>query len=210
MCSSGWETPLTAAGRAITNAGDLVQRHLGMSDPQEHWAAPLYDNPARSSNELRDEDLLATAALGVRVTKSSLAGFARARPQLERALAQLPPGLSLAAADDVVIERIHTALTATELEPTTVAKLLHRARPRLVPPYDRATSDWYARGLSDRDAGRLPRLLHHIRDDLRQPSNAASLHTLQQLIATENDGALVPSRLRLFDVAVWMAATAPD
>ncbi len=202
-----WETPLTAAGLSIGDAGELVRRHLGMTSPPERWASPLYDVPARANNAITSDDLLATAALGVRITRATLASFSTAVPHLERALSRLPVELGVADASDDLLAEMHAALTCTELEPTTVAKLLHRARPRLVPPYDRAIADWYARGLGDRDAGRLPLLLHSIRDDLRDASNQASLLELQRLIATANDGALVPSRLRLLDIAVWMAAT---
>jgi len=67
-------------------------------------------------------------------------------------------------------------------------------------------SDWYAHALGERGAGRPPELLHRLRADLRDPANHAGLTQVQHLIAVTGDGALVPSRLRLFDIAVWMAA----
>jgi hypothetical protein len=201
-----WMVPLVAAGVAIDDAGELVRRHLGLSSPPESWAAPLYDERPSSRTSIEASDLLASAALGVRLTKSSLDAFAVAKPALDAALLRLPPDVGLEEAEDDLLGEIAYALTGASLEPTLAAKLLHRARPRLVPPYDRAISDWYSKALGSRDAGRLPELLSGIRADLREPMNSAGLRKLQELVAVEADGALVPTRLRIFDIAIWMSA----
>lgn len=203
---SDWGVPLVAAGTRIEDAGGLVRRHLGLSSPAESWAAPLYDERPSSRSSVETSDLLAAAALGVRITKDSLAAFSLAKPRLDRALLRLPEDVGLDQADDALLVAVSDALTGSSLEPTLAAKLLHRVRPRLIPPYDRAISDWYARALGSRDAGRLPALLAHLRDDLRNPINTTGLRRLQALIAVEADGALVPTRLRLFDIAIWMSA----
>ncbi|MDQ3431353.1 MAG: DUF6308 family protein [Actinomycetota bacterium] len=201
-----WTAPLVAAGRPVDHAGELVRRHLGLSTPVEHWAAPLYDAPSKAPGVIDHDDLLATAALGVRITRQTLTQFHAALPALNAWLGELPADVSLADADDDLVDRVAAALSSSELEPTTTAKLLHRARPRLVPPYDRAVSDWYARALCDRGAGRPPTLLYRLRSDLANERNHDSLVRLQQLAAAASDGGLVRSRLRLFDIAVWMAA----
>lgn len=206
MDTDPWDLRLTAGGRVMPHAGLLVRRHLGLGPAPERWAASLYDRAPTLDATLTPQDLLAAGALGVRLTRDLLAAFDVARPALERSLADLPTDVSLAQADDLTLDRLSTALLAGPLEPTVAAKLLHRARPRLVPPYDRATSDWYAQALGDRDAGRLPQLLRHLRADLRDETNRVSLTQLQELLATTGDGGLVPSRLRLLDIAIWMTS----
>jgi hypothetical protein len=204
-----WSVPLVAGGMRIEDAGELVRRHLGLSSPPETWAAPLFDErPPTNRMSVETTDLLAAAALGVRITKSSLEGFAAAKPTLDAVVRRLPTDVGLDQADDALLAEVSEALTGTALEPTLTAKLLHRVRPRLVPPYDRAIADCYARAAGDRDAGRPPGLLARMRADLREPLNAVGLQTLQELIAVEGDGGLVPTRLRLFDIAIWMSANA--
>lgn len=203
-----WNTPLTIARMPIPDAGQLVRRHLGLWHPIERWASPLYDCIPRATGHVTDDDLLATAALGIRLTASTLQAFADERSALEARLAELPHDVGLADAEDDLLHEVASALTLTRLEPTTVSKLLHRARPRLVPPYDRAVTDWYVRGFGVRRAGQLPDLLTNMRADLRNPANSESLRQMQQMIATTRDGGLVPPRLRLLDIAVWMAANA--
>lgn len=200
-----WHAPLTAAGVAIPDAGTLIRRHLGLTYPPEAWAAPLFNTAPSTTTEISDADLLACTALGVRVNKSLLDTWVRARPILSLVLHELPPGTSLEDADDKTLSRICSAITLSGLEVSVAAKLLHRARPRLVPPIDRTVVDWYGLGLKDRSAGRLPALLGHLRTDLRRPENRASLTHLQRTIVAEHDGALAPTRLRLFDIALWMA-----
>lgn len=200
-----WHAPLTAAGVAVPDAGTLIRRHLGLTSPPEAWAAPLFDSAPSMTTEISDADLLACTALGVRVNKALLDQWAKARQALSAFLYELPPSTSLEDADDKTLSRICTAVTMSGLEVSVAAKLLHRARPRLVPPIDRTIIDWYGLGLKDRSAGRLPALLGHLRTDLRRPENRASLTHLQRTIVAEYDGALAPTRLRLFDIALWMA-----
>jgi hypothetical protein len=206
MNAQAWAVSITAAGVAIPDAGELVRRHLGLTEPPEYWSAPLYDRSPDPEARIGNADLLAATALGVRITSAALADFGAARASLNAVLDRLPPALSLEAADDAVLTWLGDALTGTALDANVAAKLLHRVRPRLVPPLDRTIVDWYARGTGNRSAGKLPNLLFAIRADLQAQENQASLMKLQQVIATENDGALVRTRLRLFDIALWMAA----
>jgi hypothetical protein len=201
-----WECQVVAAGRRVPDAGLLVKRHLGLTAPAEVWGARYFDVPPSDRSTVTTEDLLAAAALGVRITRESLTAFEDARPVLDEALRRLPIALSLADADDAVIDTISEAVRGSGLEATVAAKLLHRLRPRLVPPFDRATTDWYSTGLGNREDGRPPRLFTHMRDDLARSDNRAALSKLQQTVSTTTDGGLVPSQLRLLDIAIWMAA----
>lgn len=200
-----WHAPLVAAGIEIPDAGMLIRRHLGLTLAPESWGAPLFDVAPSARCEITDADLLACGVLGVRINKSLLDAWPMARLALNAIVPELSSATSLEDADDVTLARICTAITASELDVSVAAKLLHRVRPRLVPPIDRTVIDWYGRALNDRAAGRLPAILGHLRSDLLRPDNRSSLIHLQHTIAAQYDGALAPTRLRLFDIALWMA-----
>lgn len=86
-----------------------------------------------------------------------------------------------------------------------LTKVLHRLRPRLLPIDDRAVSRRYARAAGT--TGRLPfdALVAALRDDLRDPDNAAALDGTGGRLAADLAPAPVPTPLRLLDIAVWMA-----
>ncbi|TAK71129.1 MAG: hypothetical protein EPO13_01145 [Actinomycetota bacterium] len=201
-----WDAGLSAANTGLPDAGQLVRRYLGLTEPRETWAFRTYDaSRRRSDGRVDDDDLLAASSLGARLTRRDLEHFDRCRDLVEARLAAIPTSTSLRDASNKQLTDVSDLLLGTDLEPTLLAKIVHRARPRLIPPYDRATSDLYAGATGRRAAGRLPDLLFAMRADLQIPANVRALTGFQQQIIAETDGGFVPSQLRIFDIAVWMS-----
>lgn len=207
---------LVVGGRTVPHAGALVRRYCGLPDSDgrvERWGYAVFDAvPSSASDAVDAIDLGAIAALGVRLSQSMLDAVLGSASALGSAIASIPPDLSLEDAGDADLEAVRRAFAdlshadgpLRDVPIAVTAKLLHRKRPRLVPPYDRSIADWYGDALGDRRSGKWPEILEVLRGDLT--SNRELLATWQTDLAVGLDGAVVPSRLRLLDIAVWMAA----
>ncbi len=219
---SGDSSPtLVIGGREISDPLESIRRYCGLpfgAGESEVWGYEYYDaQPSDSNGEVTAEDLMATAALNMRFTRGCLEGFIRARPIVGEGLAQLSPELALEdALDDQlqIIEDLHQGLAQGTgpfawkidgADRALISKVLHRKRPRLIPLYDRATSERYAAGLGDKKFGKGIDLLKAMRTDMADPKNNEALRAIQAHLAIELDGKRVPSRLRLLDIAIWMA-----
>lgn len=212
---------LVSAGTPIPQAFPLIRRYCGLPDERgnrEVWGYEYFDaRPSQAEDEVTPEDVAATAALNMRFSRETLEGFLAARDVIWDGLRGLPRDLSLEHASDGHVELIEDLLRGLcEGEGSfaykipggaraQVSKVLHRKRPKLIPLYDRVVSERYGFGLGDKRFGRGKDLINAIRDDLRKESNSRALRRIQAELAVEMDGRIVPSRLRLFDIAIWMS-----
>lgn len=211
---------LVSAGTPIPQAFSLIRRYCGLPDEggkREVWGYEYFDaRPSQAENEVTPEDVAATAALNVRFGRETLEGFLAARDVIRDALRGLPCDQSLEGASAGHVELIDDLLRGLcegegafaykipGAARAQVSKVLHRKRPKLVPLYDRVVSERYAFGFGDKRFGRGKDLINAIRDDLRDESNSRVLRRIQAELAVEMDGRIVPSRLRMFDIAIWM------
>lgn len=159
-------------------------------------------------NVLADGDLLAPLLLNVQITVRSYRKLQRWRNQLEEALAQLPD-VDLGDATDADIDTVAACFDVLDGEPrmgVTLAKVLHRKRPRLLPLYDRNVYACYVPGRIEaarkREWSDFIRLLAKaMRDDLRDQRAAWN-----QICSAANEGRSSPPELtplRALDVLAW-------
>lgn len=176
---------------------------------------PSYDGYRTNGdpNRLCDGDLLAPVLLNVQVKISSFADLCACRDQIETALQVVPLGIDLVDADESVLSRVGALFGVLDSESrprnvlgTTLAKVVHRKRPDLVPLYDEQVRRSYQGGeLAPLPAvpGRtwvefMALLTGSIKDDLnRELDFWDELTTLRPA-----DGPRV-SRLRALDIVAW-------
>lgn len=197
---------LVVAGAPIEGAEGAIGRYCGIGG--EVWAYAYFDAlPAPPGPGFARADVTAAAALHAGLSKADLEWFVRRAGDLAAVLGTLPDGPGLEAVDEPVLEGLAAVQELVDEGGATlslISKVLHRRRPRLVPIYERATARRYA------DApGRSnwQRLILGLRADLLDRGNAAALEGIQGRLAVALDGGVVPSRLRLLDIAIWMEAT---
>jgi hypothetical protein len=219
------EFELVSAGTKIPDAYEHIRRYCGVRDrsgTRQVWGYEYFDaRPTLAENEVTPEDVAATAALNMRFTRNSLEGFLDARDVIRHGLGSIPPDVSLEDASDELVGAIEDlmlglcegegpfAFKIPGAGRAQVSKVLHRKRPRLIPLYDRVISERYAFGLGEKRFGRGSDLLLSLREDLRLEQNAQALRSIQGSLVVELDGRIVPSRLRLFDIAIWMEGMPP-
>ena len=122
---------------AVETAVERVVEYVTSDD----YLFGTYDSYCTNNdpNVLADGDLLAPLLLNVQVSVRSYRKLQRWRPQLEQALAQLP-AVDLQDATEADIDRVAACFEVLDGEPrmgVTLAKVLHRKHPRLLPLYDR-------------------------------------------------------------------------
>jgi hypothetical protein len=214
------EFGLVSAGSTISNAYEHIRRYCGLTDPlgtRQVWGYEFFDaRPSPAQDEITAEDVAATAALNMRFTRESLEGFWGARDVVRDGLGSIPSDVSLEDASDELLQTIEDlivglcdgegpfAFKIPGAGRAQVSKVLHRKRPRLIPLYDRVISERYAFGKAEKKFGRGIDLLFSLRDDLCLDANAVALRSIQSSLSVELDGRIVPSRLRLLDIAIWM------
>lgn len=204
-------TALVVAGSPLVGAEDLVRRYCGLpwsGGEDETWAYRYFElvhdvDPDR----VAPVDVLTAAALHPGLRQADLAWFWRHQDQCSRLLAELPAGTDLARAsrpDLRALQALPAFLDGTEVELSLLTKVLHRKRPRLVPMLDRALVDRYRRCLPGRGVQSWARLVELLLADLNNPANAPMLTSLSDSLSEGLP--VVPSHLRLVDIAVWMTA----
>lgn len=113
----------------------------GKARRRDFYAWPYYDNLTTGSgpNGLNDGDLLAPVLLNVNPKIHGLATLQTLRPILEGGLAKVPQGVGLADATDADINTVAALFAPLGIsgrfgvKGTTLAKVLHRKRPHLIP-----------------------------------------------------------------------------
>jgi hypothetical protein len=198
---------------AVDTARSWVATYL--NDAPLRFAYPSYDDYATNgdANRLCDGDLLAPVLLNVDVPIEAFAGLRAIRKELEAALVVVPRNVDIIAASNDAIElvgNLYSILDSEELRPrlvqgVTLAKVLHRKRPDLIPLYDQNVDRVY-RGedapilpAKDRSWVEFMRLLAEaMRNDLN--SRLEVWDELTRLAPA--DGPRV-SRLRALDIVAW-------
>jgi hypothetical protein len=135
---------------AVTHARQYLQT------PGEHWAYPAYDGYLRATaaGPLTEADLLAPILLNVRhLSLRTYYGLLAEVPRLQGLLDRLSPDLTLGQASDEdldVIGQFFSGIDENRLHGasgTTLAKILHRKRPALIPLYDKQVGTCYQIGV---------------------------------------------------------------
>jgi hypothetical protein len=182
-----------------------------LTDQSRAWAYPAYDGftGGGDPNSLDDADLLAPVLLNVRVTLRGFYGLRAQRVHLGEILAGIPRNADLT--DDKVdlapLGALYSVLDAPgiiDVSGTTLAKILHRMRPRFVPLYD----EYVRRCYQDGDAAPVQRakgrtwerfmilLAGAMRDDLRRAPDFWA-----DLAGLATNPKITP--LRAIDIVAW-------
>jgi len=203
---------LCAGTLVIDDPDELLLSYI---DPAAGNAFPSYDElVTNGAAELVDGDLLAPVLMGVHLDTARFLLLKGMQPDLQAALAALPP-TSLADTDDAGLELVaacfadldHPRYAAQRVRGTILSKVLHRKRPDLVPLYD--SRIWTAYTTTDAvpRSGRrtwvefMTLLCAQMRDELR--SESAEMERLVG-VARSHGATLTP--LRILDILVWMSA----
>jgi hypothetical protein len=203
-------TALELGGRELLDALDDVRRYCGLpwsGGQGEVSAFAYYDalSERREDDVVRPVDVLSTAALHPGLRWRDLQYFSWETPRLQAWLETIPGGVDLADADEDLVEEIALLPERFNGHPglSILSKVLHAKRPRLIPILDRTLTDWY-RPISSRRGESAwqdcVRLLHY---DLAAQPNRAILRKIRTELGVKL-GAVVPSELRIADIAIWM------
>jgi len=198
---------------AVDDARKWVGTYLNGATGQ--YGYPSYDGYTTNDDPVRlcDGDLLAPALLNVQVRISSFADLCDCRDEVVAALVQLPRNVELAAATDEVLELVGGLYSILDSDHrpravlgTTLAKVLHRKRPELIPLYDENVRRVY----QDGDGAPVPLVVGRswvefmtmvaaaMRDDLNRSVDAWDDFRRQ----APPDGPPV-SLLRALDIVAW-------
>lgn len=122
----------------------IVSRYVRADE--ELFAFPYYDclQTAADPAQLVEADLLAPVLLNVQVSIRAFRGLQRLLPRLQASLDELPIDQDLADAEDALVRKVGSCFAVLDdpdvelwgASGTTLAKVLHRKRPRLLPLYD--------------------------------------------------------------------------
>lgn len=197
----------------VDDAREWVGTYLNGATGQ--YGYPSYDGYTTNDDAVRlcDGDLLAPALLNVQVRIMSFADLCDCRDEVETALAGLPRNVELAAATDEVLElvgRLYSVLDSDHRPQsvlgTTLAKVLHRKRPELIPLYDENVRRVY----QDGDGAPVPLVVGRSWVEFMTLLAAAMRDDLNRSVEVWDDfRRLAPrdgppvSRLRALDIVAW-------
>lgn len=168
----------------VSKAAEYVQEYTappadGRAKDLFAWQA--YDRFAGGKpNELTDGELLTPILLNVRMSIDSFVGLKAIRPELERLLAAVPSDTHLAGVTDDEIDKVARLFGVLDkarphgVRMTTLAKVLHRKRPKLIPLYDGFVEAAYLGSRIEPQRGRATSryaavLMHEMKADLQHP-----------------------------------------
>ncbi|MGI8867296.1 MAG: DUF6308 family protein [Mycobacteriales bacterium] len=202
---------LVLADVPLPRAADDIRRYCGVpwsGGLPEVWAYHYFDaHPSVSNDLVTPPDVLATAALHSGLTHRDLTYFAQQTDRLADQLRTLSSELDLATATPAVLDAVASLgelATDSGIGLALLTKVFHRKRPRLVPIAERAFSELYAGRIGAQGVAAWPRLVRALSKDLSAAGNLRMLAKLQTDLQAELP--VVPSRLRLADIAIWMEA----
>lgn len=150
----------------ITVGGRRIERQRALSFASRYlsgtggWSYPSYElyESAAASGPLRDADFLAPVLLNVNHLRiAAYEALQKARPRLDAALTEVPLGTPLVDASPEVLQKVAACFAVLDdgtplpgVRGTTLAKILHRKRPELIPLYDARVFDTYSAGVLPR------------------------------------------------------------
>ncbi len=149
--------------------------------------------------------MLSTAALHPGLRWRDLQYFSWEASRLQAWLETIPRGVDLADAEEDLVAEVARLLERFGGHPglSILSKVLHAKRPRLVPILDRTLTDWYRPISSRRGESAWQDCVRLLHGDLAARSNRTILRAIRSEIRVEL-GAVVPSELRVADIAIWM------
>jgi hypothetical protein len=206
--SSGSPQHLVAAGRQVLDFEDRLRRYCGLpwsGGPPEVWAFEYFDRvlTGEDPNTIDRVDVLAAGALHVGLSRDDLTFFARHAIDIEEWLRAAPVEVPLHEATDAHLAHLRLLPELGGPQFSLLTKVLHRKRPALVPMIDRPLIDRYRPITGERSASTAwGPLLDALIADLSNELNALLLSIFGVTVTAETGVAL--SRLRAFDIAVWM------
>jgi len=202
-----YEMPLEAA-KVIIHTYTARTARLRRKD---FYAWPYYDgyNSGSLPDELNDGDLLAPVLLNVNPAIHGFASLRSLRPELEAKLADVPDDVDLAHASDAVIDAVARLFECLDGAPvlgvrgTTLSKVLHRKRPRLIPLHDRHVRAAYVPSRLAAQPGRswpdyMTGLMVEMRTDLGRAKG--SWRALASIPSAEDPEL---THLRALDILAW-------
>jgi hypothetical protein len=176
---------------------------------EEGWAYDLGDPPGPAS--FGESDLRLANRGGARISAVEIAAILERRPAIERALAAIAPGASLAGAATSVpwlpLRQLFDAFADIRgVGFAKVTKALHRKRPALIPMLDSVVQKY----LEDDDLGtqapfgeRALGLVRGYKRDLDR--NRATLRAAGQELAKRGYGV---TEVRILDLLIWSVEAA--
>jgi len=197
--------------RPLPHALRDISRYCGFSvgeRPPEVWAYAYFDIlPASDPDAVTAVDVLSTAALHPGLSKANLEFFVEQRDPLTTWLRGVEDkDLSDADCDAMCrLDEVQSLIAPGKTELALLSKVLHRKRPRLVPMFDRRIVDWYRPVLGVAGGKAWPLLTRRLRTDLASQRNIGGFTDIRASLAGELP--IVPSNLRLADIAIWMASS---
>jgi len=187
--------------------GECLEKVLAFRrDDASYEAYDLLD--IAQDNSLADLDILVANNIRARMDGRAFLSFKRNRERIERALDSLPVDVAL---DDPwaeeysmwqAIENAYRACWDEHVREARVTKVLHKKRPQLIPLVDGLVviGRYYANYPGPR--GGVPRMVavtRRIREDMMRNTSA-----LRELETALQDRDIRLTRVRLFDVLLWM------
>lgn len=206
---------IRVGGREVESAVAREWVRAYLNGARGQFGYPSYDGYRTNAepHRLCDGDLLAPVLLNVQVKISSFADLCSCRDDLEAALRAVPVDVDLVDADEAVLCSIGElfAVLDSEVRPrnvlgTTLAKVVHRKRPNLVPLYDEKVRRTYQVGdqaplpaVSGRTWAEFMALLAgSIQEDLNR-----ALEFWDEVTTLRPEGGPHVSQLRALDIVAW-------
>jgi hypothetical protein len=201
---------------ALGKAKDWVRDYTdpGQAESKKPFGYPWYDTYNTGESELLvDGDLLAPVLLNVRPSIAAYASLSRMRPELNEVLATIDVDESLLDVEDVeVVGRLFAPLDVKPrpfgVKATTLAKVLHRKRPRFVPLFDREVRACYF----EKHGATTPRLTTHRTESWADfmmkvagviRSDILAAQDEWEAVQAANAGSHPIGLLRTFDIVAW-------
>lgn len=147
---------ITVGNRSVAADAAVIYAQRYLQTPAEHWAYPAYDGYLQetATAALTEADLLAPVLLNVRhIDLRTYYGLLEELPRLQSLLDRLPAETTLAQASEqelALVGQLFSGIDEKRLHGasgTTLAKILHRKRPTLIPLYDKHVGSCYQHGV---------------------------------------------------------------
>lgn len=187
----------------------MIEDPIGLADAFMGDVSFLWYDlaPVEQDNSLGTLEVWAGNLLNSTLKSEEAIALLSKLPAINAALAEVPNNISLF--EDIsdnlwdALKRLFECfLTIPSVGPARTTKILHKKRPRLIPPMDnKATLPVYGEGLDPDNADGLVEVLKRIRWDIIHNSNLSCLHATRAAIP-KLDGITI---VKIFDMILWQA-----